>query len=264
VIRPLELSPTVRWWPSTLYQTTTLEVVRDGVRLLVDPGISPWEVAEAAGDGVGHILITHADWDHVMGIGLLPDATVHASTGCAARIRSGEARADVERFGAEFYLPREGLDRLRVNVVVEPPAQASIGPFAAHFLTAAGHTEDGMATWLADERLFVVGDHLSGLEVPFIEHSVSAYRDTLHSLLGLIEAERPEHVVIGHGPPVDAATAQRTGEQDLAYIEALIAYAQGGGDPEQVDAVTAPARGGSADAGAHAGNLKKACEAAAA
>jgi glyoxylase-like metal-dependent hydrolase (beta-lactamase superfamily II) len=67
-----------------------------GARLLVDPGIATWETREAAHDGATHILITHADWDHVMGIGLLPDAQVWASQSAAERIRSGEAQASVE------------------------------------------------------------------------------------------------------------------------------------------------------------------------
>src|SRR5438067_7084332 len=111
--RSLALTDTATWWPSVLWQTTTLSVDRDGTRLLVDPGIAPWEAREAAGDGAGHILITHADWDHVMGIGLLPDASVWASEPSAERIRSGEAKASVERETRPFGVPYEALDRLR-------------------------------------------------------------------------------------------------------------------------------------------------------
>ena len=42
---------------------------------------------------VTQVLVTHADWDHVMALGVLPDAQVTASTGAAERIRSGDARA---------------------------------------------------------------------------------------------------------------------------------------------------------------------------
>jgi RNA polymerase primary sigma factor len=42
----VELTPSVRWWPSAVYQTSTVELRRDGVRLLVDPGIAPWEIEE--------------------------------------------------------------------------------------------------------------------------------------------------------------------------------------------------------------------------
>jgi hypothetical protein len=47
--RAVQLTATATWWPSVLWQTTTLEVLRGPERLLVDPGIAPWEVREAAG-----------------------------------------------------------------------------------------------------------------------------------------------------------------------------------------------------------------------
>jgi hypothetical protein len=42
--RAVPLTGTATWWPSTLYQTTTLELRRAGERLLIDPGVSPWEI----------------------------------------------------------------------------------------------------------------------------------------------------------------------------------------------------------------------------
>lgn len=262
--RPLELSPTARWWPSTLWQTTTLEVERDGARLLVDPGVSPWEVREAAGGRpVHHVLITHADWDHVMGIGLLPEATVHACALSAARIRSGSATESVCQESRPFCLPLEGLDGMRVDSVIEPPAEVAIGPWSASVRAVPGHMPDCIVTWLPEDRLLVAGDYLSVLEIPFVYHSAWDYRDTLDALVGLIEDERPDHVVIGHGAPHDAFSARRVAEQDRVYMEALIAYGEGGGDPARPDAVAYPERGGSDDAKEHAANVQLVCEQAA-
>ena len=203
--RPLIVTETARWWPSTLWQTTTLEVERDGVRLLVDPGVSPWEVREvAAGRPVHHILITHADWDHVMGIGLLPEATVHAGGLATRRIRSGEATESVCQESREFCIPLEGLDGMRVDEVIEPPAEVMIGPWAATVQAIPGHTDDGIATLLPEEGLLIVGDYLSVLEIPFIYESPRAYRDTLDRLVETIERDTPAHIVIGHGAPHDA------------------------------------------------------------
>jgi len=42
--RALALNEHAVWWPSTLYQTTTLDLRGAGTRVLVDPGISPWEI----------------------------------------------------------------------------------------------------------------------------------------------------------------------------------------------------------------------------
>jgi len=262
VSRALELTKTATWWPSVLWQTTTLTVARGDERLLVDPGIAPWEVREAAEDGATQVLITHADWDHVMGIGLLPDATVHATSTAAERIRSGEALADVERFSRQFAVPLEGLDGLRVEELLVPaPDTASIGPWQAVCHLAPGHTPDGVATWLPDEGLLIVGDYLSPIEIPFAHDSAWAYRETLLMLAGLIERERPAQVVVGHGRPLDADAALRIALEDLAYVEGIIGYAESGGDADGAAGVPHPDRDGWDDGDEHVANIRRACEA---
>jgi len=141
-----------------LWQTTTLELRRDGERLLIDPGIAPWEVEEAAGDGAGHVLLTHGDWDHVMGVGLLPDARVVASEQTARRIASGEAEQSVRKESAVFCLPLEGLEGLRVDQTVAP-GELTIGSWQAVVHAAPGHTDDG----LSKEHGRCDGDELDGL-----------------------------------------------------------------------------------------------------
>jgi len=261
--RAVQLTATATWWPSVLWQTTTLELKRDGERLLVDPGIAPWEVLEAAGDGANHLLITHADWDHVMGIGLLPAARVHASAAAAERIRSGAVRGEVEQESRPYALPLQGLDGLRVDdLLPESPVETAIGSFAAVCHPAPGHTPDGAATWLPEERLLIAGDHLSEQELPFISYSAWSYRDTLRMLIELIGREQPQLVVIGHGPPHPSDRALRVAEQDLAYVESVIAFAEAGGDPEASAGIDHPQRG-SDDAEAHAANVRLACQSAA-
>jgi hydroxyacylglutathione hydrolase len=262
VSRALELTKTATWWPSVLWQTTTLSVARDCERLLVDPGIAPWEVQEAAAGGATRVLLTHADWDHVIGIGLLPAATVHSTSTAAERIRSGEARADVERFARQFALPVVGLEGLRADELLVPaPDPATIGPWAAVCHPAPGHTPDGVATWLPEEGLLIAGDYLSPLEIPFAHDSAWSYRETLLMLASVIEGEQPQHVVIGHGRPLDADTALRTALEDLAYMERVIGYAEAGGDADGAAGVPYPERGGWDDAAEHESNVRRACEA---
>ena len=126
------MTPTATWWPSTLYQTTTLELRRDGERLLVDPGIPPWEIDEAvpALDRTrSRRSVTHADWYHAMALGALPEAQVTASPGAAERIRSGEAR-EVDREGVGPGLRGCTWRRARCTgeQEVDPPADAALGP----------------------------------------------------------------------------------------------------------------------------------------
>jgi glyoxylase-like metal-dependent hydrolase (beta-lactamase superfamily II) len=261
--RAVRLSDTATWWPSTLWLTSTLELRREGVRLLVDPGISRWEIDEvvaASPDPVGHVLVTHADWDHVMALGLLPDAEVVASAGAAERIASGEARESLEREAAEYYVEACDLDGLRVDRPIEPPAEISIGPWTAVCRAAPGHTEDGMAVWLPQEGILVVGDHLSERELPWAYSSVRDLRDTVRMLLGVIERERPELVVVGHGPPVSTEQALAVADADLDYLDGVLAYAAGGCDPDRPERIAIPRRtGGHGDLEAHAANVKLAC-----
>jgi glyoxylase-like metal-dependent hydrolase (beta-lactamase superfamily II) len=259
VPRPIILTPTARVWPSVLYQTSTLELHRDRRRLLSDPGASTWEIAEAAGDGVQDILLTHADWDHILGIGILSDATVHASPVAAERIRSGDARASAESQAPQFYIDTVDLDRLRVDHVVTLPSDEGAGEWTAHFEPSPGHTPDGMVTWFPDEDLVVAGDYLSELEIPFVYHSATAYRETMERLIDRLSEWRPRFVVVGHGPPHDAETAIRIAREDHEYVSAIEAFVAGGGTLEGADSVAHPKRS-PGDAEAHQTNIAKALE----
>jgi glyoxylase-like metal-dependent hydrolase (beta-lactamase superfamily II) len=266
VPRALSLTPGATWWPSTLYQTTTLELRRGTDRLLVDPGISPWEIDEvvsSAQDPVTQVLVTHADWDHVMALGVLPEAQVTASSGAAERICSGEARASIEKESVEAYVPYVALDGLHCEQEVEPPADVALGPWSAVCRAGRGHTDDGLISWFPEERLLVVGDYLSELEIPFAYSSVRDYQTTLHTLIGVIERERPEFVVVGHGKPHSADRALRIADEDLDYVDAVLAFADAGCPAEQAGRIAVPFRGGGPyDRVAHGANVKLACEAA--
>jgi hydroxyacylglutathione hydrolase len=266
VPRAVSLTPTATWWPSTLYQTTTLELSRAGERLLVDPGISPWEIDEVVSSGtepVTQVLVTHADWDHVMALGMLPEAHVTGSAPAAERIRSGVAKADIEKESVEAYVPYRAIDALHCEQEVEPPADVTLGPWSAVCRAGRGHTDDGLITWFPDERLLVVGDYLSELEIPFAYSSVRDYQATLHTLIGVIERERPEFVVVGHGRPHSAERALAIADEDLDYIDAVLAFADAGCPADQAQRIAVPfRRGGPYDRVAHGANVKLACEAA--
>ena len=261
--RSMPLTENATWWPSTLFQTTTLELRRDSQRLLVDPGISLWEIEEivaGAGGPVSEVLLTHADWDHVMGVGVLPEARITGSKGTAERIESGQARTSIESQAPEFYIEYAQLDRLRVDQVVDPPAEVSLGAWSVVCRPGKGHTDDGIVTYFPDEQLLVVGDYLSAVEIPWAYSSVLDYRDTLRMLIGVIERERPRFVVGGHGRPNRTDQALAIADEDLDYMEALVSFAEAGCPPEQAGRIAVPVRNtGTYGASAHAANVKLAC-----
>jgi glyoxylase-like metal-dependent hydrolase (beta-lactamase superfamily II) len=67
----------------------------------------------------------------------------------------------------------------------------------------------------------VAGDFLSPVEIPMLSNggSRSAYLATLERLRPLVE--QAEHVVPGHGGPIDATRALAILREDMAYLEAL-------------------------------------------
>ena len=111
-----------------------------------------------------------------------------------------------------------------------PPTPPS-APEAPSAGPGGGHTADGLITWFPDERVLVIGDYLSELEIPFAYSSVGDYQATLHTLIGVIEREQPEFVVVGHGRPHSAERALKIADEDLDYIEAVLAIAEAGSRP---------------------------------
>ena len=159
-----------------------------------------------------------------------------------------------------YGVPVEALDGMRVDELVPTGGESyAIGPWQAESHATPGHTPDGVTTWLPEENLLVVGDYLSVQEVPFIYDSAWNYRTTLELLSTLIEQHQPAHVVVGHGRPHTADRALAVASEDLDYVNAVIAFADAGGDPEQADQVPYPERGGSGDDAEHRSNITLAC-----
>src|SRR5690242_14713713 len=86
---------------SGLWQTSSLLLADGGEAVLIDPAISRGEVEAIAartrelGLRVTHVLATHADWDHVCGISVFPDAVAAMGELTAARVAAGAPLARI-------------------------------------------------------------------------------------------------------------------------------------------------------------------------
>jgi glyoxylase-like metal-dependent hydrolase (beta-lactamase superfamily II) len=212
-----------RWDMSSLVLRGGDEVV------LVDPGVDADEVAairaSAARDGgrVTAILVTHSDWDHVVGIAAFPEAVAWAAPVAAERVRDGGAGRRLEEAARTLGIVIAGPPR--VDQVLEPGEAVRVGPLEVRTLELPGHTDCSAAFELPALGLLLAGDYLSPVEFPTLDHSATLYRRTLETLLALLAA-RPELTVVpGHGPPMDAARATEIGTEDLAYLRAVHAAA---------------------------------------
>jgi glyoxylase-like metal-dependent hydrolase (beta-lactamase superfamily II) len=217
---------------SRAYQTTCTLVRSGGEAFCIDSPVFPDEleilpaVADQAGFGVVGVLATHADWDHLLGRYAFPEAPLGCSETTAARLvgEPGAAQRELRAFDEELYVERPRPLSLPSSQRLGVPGSVEIGERELELHPADGHTVDGMAVWIPWARVLVAGDYLSPVEIPMIGGSAQAYLATLNRLEPLVE--EADHVVPGHGAPLDGVRAAAILREDRAYVEALLQHGE--------------------------------------
>ena len=216
---------------SRAYQTTCTLVRNGGEAFCIDSPIFPDELeivpalAEQAGFTVVGLLATHGDWDHLLGRYSFPEAPLGCAETTAGRLvaEPGNAQRKLREFDDEFYVERPKPLSLPSAQRLPVPGKVEVGDRELELQPADGHTEDGMAIWVPWARVLVCGDYLSPIEIPMLSimGSAGAYLATLSRLEPLVE--QADHVVPGHGAPIDGRRAAAILREDRAYLEALLA-----------------------------------------
>ncbi|MDA0182543.1 MBL fold metallo-hydrolase [Solirubrobacter phytolaccae] len=214
---------------SRAFATASVLVRSGGEAFLIDSPVFPDEleilpaIAAQAEFNVVGVLATHADWDHLLGRYSFPEAPLGAAETTAARLinEPGAAQRKLRDFDEEMYVTRPSPLSLPGAQKLDTPGFIDIGEKTIELQPADGHTADGMAIWVPWAAVLIPGDYLSPVEIPMISEggSVSAYIATLNRLEPLVEAA--EHVVPGHGGPIDAQRALAILREDRAYLEGL-------------------------------------------
>jgi glyoxylase-like metal-dependent hydrolase (beta-lactamase superfamily II) len=214
---------------SRAYATGCVLVRSGSEAFCIDSPVFPDEleilpaIAEQAGFAVVGCMATHADWDHLLGAYAFPEAPLGAGETTAARLinEPGDAQRRMRAFDDEFYVSRPKPLSLPGAQQLPVPGHVEVGERSLELQPADGHTPDGMAIWVAWARVLIAGDYLSPVEIPMISRggSVAAYMATLRRLEALVA--QAEHVVPGHGGPIDGVRAAAILREDLAYLEAL-------------------------------------------
>jgi glyoxylase-like metal-dependent hydrolase (beta-lactamase superfamily II) len=209
---------------------TTCTLVRSGDEaFLIDSPILPEELdalpslAEQAGFGVAGLLVTHADWDHLLG----PYAFGEASLGCgqstADRLRAEpqQAQHQLRDFDEEYLIDRPGPLSLGEVQALPVPGYCALGERELQLYAADGHTADGTAIWIPWAHTLICGDYLSPEAIPELSPggSIEGYLATLERLAGLIEQART--IVPGHGAVLSPSEADTVLREDRAYLLAL-------------------------------------------
>jgi glyoxylase-like metal-dependent hydrolase (beta-lactamase superfamily II) len=238
---PIDLGDGVWQFRTALWQTSATAVIAAGEALVCDPCWTPGEIAAirdwaAERAATVRLIVTHADYDHVCGIGFFPGSEVIAGESTAEAIRSGRAAEALAGAATEW-----GLDwplELRVDRVVAPDEEVQAGPFRLAALDARGHVADGTAWLLPDRGLLLPGDYLSAMTYPFVTDSLERALATSERLLATIDRsdvptiDRSDVRLVapGHGPALSRADARQVAVEDLRYLERLQAAAQEAAD----------------------------------
>jgi glyoxylase-like metal-dependent hydrolase (beta-lactamase superfamily II) len=213
---------------SRVYQTTCTLVRTGREAFCIDSPILPDELeilpalAEQAGFTVVGLLATHADWDHLLGRYAFPAAPLGCAETTAGRLvnEPGGAQRELREFDESFYVERPRPLSLPSAQRLPVPGKVDVGDRELELHPADGHTVDGMAVWVPWARVLVCGDYLSPVEIPMVKGSASAYLATLGRLEPLVE--QADHVVPGHGEPLDGVRAAAILREDRAYLEDLL------------------------------------------
>ncbi len=239
-MRAVALHADVIVFVSDVWQTTCTAVRSGEEGFVIDSPVYPEElralpeVLEQAGFPVSGLLVTHGDWDHLLGRTAFPGASVGCAEATAERLAAepGQAQRELREFDLEHYvdgrtpLAITNLQPLpvpgRLELGSSPPAGTpGTGSHELELHPTAGHTADGVAYWLPWARTLVCGDYLSPVEIPALSPSgsVTAYRETLARLKPLVA--QAEWVIPGHGAPIGADRAEQVRAEDDAYLQQL-------------------------------------------
>jgi glyoxylase-like metal-dependent hydrolase (beta-lactamase superfamily II) len=214
---------------SLLWQTNAVALRAGGESMLVDSPYFPEElealpqVLAAAGFEPDALIATHGDFDHLLGRLAFPGLALGLGEPTVERLHRepGSAQRDLRDHDAQFYVERSAPLALGQVQTLPVPGSVELGEEEIELHPGEGHTADGTALFARWCGVLVVGDYLSGVEIPMISEggSLAAYRATLARLSPLVEAA--ETVVPGHGPPHDRDGALRLLDEDVDYLDAL-------------------------------------------
>jgi len=199
-------NPWLTVFESALYRTTSTVVQTDDLVLLVDPNWLPEEVMqirnyveEVRAKRPLYILLTHSDYDHILGVGAFDHQGIIASKAFAERQDRVKELAKLRAFDARFYVQRSYPIYYPepTHIIDVDGATLNIGSTHLQFALAAGHTACGLFTLIRD--VWIAGDYLSDVEMPFIDQDYRLYLETLRKSERLLLYWKPDMLIPGHG-----------------------------------------------------------------
>lgn len=244
-------SPELWTAQSSLYATNSGVFVSGGQACLIDPGIFPQEVqaigrfVEERDAEVRAIVLTHGHWDHLLGVAAFTGAPVVAQALYARTIAGERAQrilAQVAQWVAAFSV--KGFESFALPVATrtfDREDELAVGELRLRLVHAPGHEADQCVVHDPRSGVLWAADMLSDVEIPYVCHSLPAYKETLSAL-----ASWDIRILVpGHGQPTsDPGEIAARLAHDRAYLAELHArvaeaVGQGKGVEETVEACSA-------------------------
>ena len=216
---------------SALYKTTTAVIETSDAVIMTDPNWLAVEVEairqyvnERLGDKQLYIIYTHSDFDHIIGSGAFPNATVIASKELVDLPYKQEIMQKIKSFDDRYYVRRNYTPEYpSVDLIISQDGQTlELGSITLTFYQAPGHTGDGIFTVIEPYGIFLSGDYLSDVEFPFIFSSYKDYVETVGKAQHILQVHHITIHIPGHGNTTqDQHEIQKRIDQSAYYLKEL-------------------------------------------
>ena len=197
--------------------------VSAGQACLVDPGVLPEEIERIAegldGAELATVVLTHSDWDHVLGPEHLPSTKVVAHTAYGQTLDPEGVRVVLGRLEATKGIARERpFDPPLPDETFDDGLHLRVGDLELRLEHAPGHTADMLTIYEPESATLWAADMLSDVEIPLVCHDLGDYERTLATLDG----REIRTLVPGHGAATDDLTEiRRRISEDRRYLDEL-------------------------------------------
>ena len=175
------------------------------LRLLIDAGMGPENLAACHKEGIDAVILSHCHLDHRLTLSHFPGLPLWCHPAEAAFLQSRD------RFLAGIGLERGGLDmeQLYSGIVIqeftihrklEDGESIPLGGLSFKVLHTPGHTPGHLAFWIPEAELLFAADITLTPFGPFYGHDFSSITDYINSIKKL-KVLPAKTVVTGHSGP---------------------------------------------------------------
>jgi len=194
---------------SVLYRTTSTIVHLNESILIIDPNWLPLEIdfilnyiEKNYKNHIQYLVLTHSDYDHIIGYGAFPDAQVIASKYLQEQTKRDDILQQIKDFDQEFYIKRNYPISYPIvdKIISHNGEKIHIDGYEMILYHAHGHVDDGIFLIIPKKHLWIVGDYLSNIEIPFVDHSFSQYVNTIETTKNIFHSfSELSLLIVGHG-----------------------------------------------------------------